>query len=528
MGKTPSRPDGQNSRDALTPSVSIKIGLYLSAGVLLLFFSARPNAQGVPLWLVLFEAIIFTALPISAFVNERRNLKATIATARRDTEAARAEAAEAERKLALAMDCAQIEPILSEDGVVTGFTAPARPDADRIAVQEAIEEAKRAAAHASQAKADFIANMSHELRTPLTAILGFSELLLGAELRPTERHYVGRVRDASETLMTIVNDVLDCSNIDDGHLELAPETVDLTDFVGECAAVLGGQASLKALTITSEVEFGLPEHVRLDTTRLRQILLNLLGNAIKFTPRGGQIHLRVEAEAWGRLRFSITDTGVGIPADQQAHLFQRFTQADTTATRKFGGAGLGLAICAGLAKVMGGEIGVKSDVGAGATFWFTIDAPAVTPEPASAEPTFLPDTLSVLLVEDNPANRQLFKALLEPLDIQVTEAVNGAEGVEAAKRGAFDLIVMDIQMPVMNGIEATKAIRQLGAPLCDIPIIALTANILPEQVNEYILAGMNDVLAKPVRAAALLQKIAFWLEGPEAAIVADEPQALAS
>ncbi|MEO6338945.1 MAG: ATP-binding protein, partial [Caulobacteraceae bacterium] len=467
MGKIPSSQNRRSGLETLSPAISIKIGLYLTAGVLLLFFSAHPDAQGFPLWLVLLEAAIFTALPISSFVAERRNLRSDIAGLRREAEAARAGAADAERKLALVMDCAPVDLVLSEDGVVTGFTARPRPDADRLAVAEAIEEAKRAAAQASQAKADFIANMSHELRTPLTAILGFSELLMGAELRPTERHYVGRVRDASETLMTIVNDVLDCSNIEDGHLELAPETVDLSGFVRESAAVLGGQASLKGLSITTEIEDGLPEHVKVDSTRLRQILLNLLGNAIKFTPRGGQITLNVEAEAWGRLRFSINDTGVGIPPDQQAGLFQRFTQADSTATRQFGGAGLGLAICAGLAKVMGGEIGVKSQLGAGATFWFTVDAPAAVQEAGASEPAVLPDTLSVLLVEDNPANRQLFKALLGPLDIQITEAVNGAEGVEAAKRGAFDLIVMDIQMPVMNGIEATKAIRRLGAPLCD-------------------------------------------------------------
>jgi|GEM_PF-5708580 len=417
-----------------------------------------------------------------------------------------------------------IEPIRSEAGALVGYVQLAHDTSAERDALAALEDAKQKAEQASRAKSDFVANMSHELRTPLTAILGFSELLAGADLKEPERHYVGRVSDASQQLLTIVNDVLDFSKIEAGHLELAPEPVDLPAFVYEATALLSGQASLSALEIAVDIDDALPSHVLVDPVRLRQILLNLLGNAVKFTPRGGQIRLTAERQSASAIRFAVSDSGIGIPPEVQARLFQRFSQADTTTTRNFGGTGLGLAICAGLARLMGGEIGVESEVGVGSTFWFTIEAPEAVEAAKAAEPASptLPDALVVLLVEDNSANRQLFRAVLEPLDIHVIEAVNGAEGLAAARRGGFDLILMDVQMPVMNGIEATRAIRALGGAYTHLPILGLTANVLPEQVREYLQAGMSDVLAKPVRAAELLQKIAFWLEGPEAAIMVDD------
>jgi CheY-like chemotaxis protein len=238
------------------------------------------------------------------------------------------------------------------------------------------------------------------------------------------------------------------------------------------------------------------------------------------------VRLEAAPAGEGSIGISVSDTGIGIDPANQARLFERFTQADSTTTRNFGGTGLGLAICAGLSRLMGGDIRIDSEPGVGSTFSFTVLAPETEAGAAALEPAplSLPAAASILLVEDNSANRQLFRALLESLDITVSEAADGAEGIEAARNGCFDLILMDVQMPVMDGLAATRAIRKFGGMAGEVPILGLTANVLPDQIRDYLKAGMNDVIGKPVRAPEFLQKIALWLEGPEAAFLAETPR----
>jgi CheY-like chemotaxis protein len=311
-------------------------------------------------------------------------------------------------------------------------------------------------------------------------------------------------------LQALLDDVVDFSKIEAGRLELNPETLDPAEVVRGVVNLLTPQAAAKGLAMTVDAPDALGL-ARADPARLRQCLFNLVGNAVKFTQRGS---VTVRA-AWRgedgarRLRFEVQDTGIGIPEDAQGRLFERFQQADSSTTRRFGGSGLGLAITRKLARMMGGDVGLSSVEGVGSTFWLEIAAEAAEAEQpnAAAEPASL-DDVSILLVEDNATNRMIASRILEGLGATVRSAEDGERGVEAARGERFDLILMDIQMPGIDGLEATRQIRALPGDSARTPIIALTANVMSHQRESYRAAGVDGVVGKPISPAALVAEIA--------------------
>ncbi len=390
---------------------------------------------------------------------------------------------------------------------------------DRQAMQAELVAAKERAEVAARYKSEFLANMSHELRTPLTSIIGFTGLLQGqGGLGERQRHWVTRIDDAGKALLAIVNDVLDFSKLEAGSVELESEVFEPHRLVADTLALLGEQAERKGITLAARIGDGVPSALVGDTGRLRQVLINLVSNAVKFTNHGGVV-VTLEAEdrphRSAGVRISVTDTGIGIPQAALGQIFQRFVQADGSISRKFGGTGLGLAISARLVELMGGEIGVESRLGEGSTFWLWAplrEAEPMAPELAIEAAVRL-DALRVLLVEDAEPNQELVCTLLQAVGVDVAVAGNGAEAIEAVKTGGFDLILMDVQMPVMGGVQATEIIRGMGGEFARIPIIALSANVLAEQVEAYERAGMNAHLAKPINPRELLTTIARWSEG---------------
>jgi len=370
---------------------------------------------------------------------------------------------------------------------------------------------------AAAAKTDFLANMTHELRTPLTAILGFSGLLRQSDaLSERDARQVGLINDASQTLLGVIGDILDFSKLEAGGLELDPEPFDPADMARSAAAIVADQAAAKDLALTVVVDETMPALVG-DAPRLRQVLLNFLSNAIKFTRAGGvELVLSHGAEAGGeRLRIEVRDSGIGIEAAHIDQLFVRFTQADASVSRRFGGTGLGLAISKQIIEAMGGRIGADSVVGKGSTFWFEVDLPLAGEWKAVAEPEHanaaIPRALSLLVVEDNAVNRELITTLLDPFEIEIDTACDGAEAVEAVGRRRYDVILMDVQMPIMDGLTATRRIRALADPIvARTPIIAMTANVLPEQIARCREAGMDDHLGKPINPARLLETLDRW------------------
>jgi len=375
--------------------------------------------------------------------------------------------------------------------------------------RDAAIRGEQAARDAAESKSQFLANMSHEIRTPLNGVLGVLHLLKSEQLSGEGRGLLAEALNCGSMLAELLNDVLDFSKIEAGALELESQPVDVTAVIDGVAAILRPQIEGKGLRFTAEIEAGVG-WVSTDPVRLRQVLFNLIGNAVKFTAEGGvSLHLKTVGDGEGRrLRFEIKDTGIGISPEAQASLFARFHQADGSTTRRFGGTGLGLAITKRLAELMGGDVGVESVAGEGSTFWIEILAPEIAAVQAvEAEDGWL-DGLKVLVVEDNPTNRLIATKMLENLGAVVETAANGALGVKAVKRSDFDLIFMDVQMPVMDGVAATVAIRALPAPACQVPIVAMTANAMAHQVREYLAAGMTGVVSKPLSPAAIIREIA--------------------
>ncbi|MDB5459415.1 MAG: multi-sensor hybrid histidine kinase [Caulobacteraceae bacterium] len=407
----------------------------------------------------------------------------------------------------------------AEAGATAGITDVVRDITARKQADEELEQARIEAEAAAAVKSDFLANMSHELRTPLTAVLGFSALIAeGADLSPANRSYLARISNAGEVLLATVNDILDFSKLESGQVDIKPLPVSPAKVAGDMLDLFALQAADKNLDLTAEGLDALPPAAAIDSDRVRQILLNLLGNAVKFTSAGG---VRLEAgydPGRERLSFAVVDSGPGIAAQDADRLFRRFSQVDGSTTRRFGGTGLGLAICKGLVEAMGGEIGVDSTVGSGSRFWFSIPAPlaadVASQAEACAEPSMIPPGCRVLLAEDNHVNRALVRTVLEGLEVELTEACDGLEAVTAAQEAPFDVILMDLRMPRLDGVAAARRIRSEDGPNICVPIIAFSAD-----VTARMQPGLFDALvAKPLSAAALIRALANVLTPQHPAI----------
>ncbi len=368
--------------------------------------------------------------------------------------------------------------------------------------QEELELRRAEAEAATDAKSLFLATMSHEIRTPMTGVLGMLDLMLLEPLPERQRERAELARSSARNLLLILNDILDFSKIEANQMELRAQEFDPRELVREVVGLMAAGAAQKGLVLAQEADAGVPERLVSDATRLRQILANLVSNAVKFT-EAGRIDVRLgwSAEA-GELSLVVRDSGIGMGPEVQARLFEKFYQADTSLSRRQGGTGLGLAISRQLVERMGGRIGVQSAVGEGSIFTVVLPAAPVAEggavEAECTEPGVCDGALRVLVAEDNPTNQYLLRAFLEAAGHGVTTVEDGAQAVEAAAGGGFDVIIMDVQMPQMDGQSATRAIRALPGAGARVPIIALTANSLPRDRDACLEAGMTDYVVKPI------------------------------
>jgi signal transduction histidine kinase/CheY-like chemotaxis protein len=397
-------------------------------------------------------------------------------------------------------------PVLDQDGLIQEWFGMHIDVTERRKLELELEAALAAANAANDAKSTFIANMSHEIRTPISTVVGMLEMLLRTPLCAEQRDHAATALNSSRDLLHVLNDVLDASAIDAGRVSIHSQPFRVRELLAEKLAMFELRAGQKGLTLTATVAANVPELQLADARRIRQVISNLIGNALKYTEKGSvEITTSFEADR-DALRIEVTDTGIGIDEDAQRDLFKPFTQADSTRSRKYEGSGLGLSISRKLVELLGGTIGVSSQPAEGSTFWFEIPAPACEApvggrsgdQADAADPP-----LHILVAEDNPAAQRIAHAVLTAMGHTVTIVDNGAPAVAEVASGRYDVVLMDVMMPRMDGPTATRKIRELGGRAGGIPIIALTADVLFGKDGHHLMAGMTDYLSKPIDAALL-------------------------
>jgi PAS domain S-box-containing protein len=439
-------------------------------------------------------------------------------------------------------------PIRQSDGTVQGVVLVFRDFTEQKDAEEALQRAKADAEEANEAKSRFVANISHELRTPMNAILGMVDLALQKTTETTARDFLNTARESADLLLVLLNDLLDCAKIESGKMELELAPFSLRRVLDQSTQVLAVRTSEKGISFSCHIPPEVPDALIGDQVRLRQVILNLAGNGIKFTEKGEvTVSVRVESQEAEEacLEFAVRDTGIGIPHSDLEHIFRPFAQADASTTRRFGGTGLGLTICSSLVRLMRGRIWVQSQPGRGSTFYFTVRLPLAKQLPPEPEaPRVLPAatrTLRILLVEDNPANQKLAAYILHARGHAVDIAGNGHAGIQHAQQNQYDVILMDVQMPDMDGLEATAAIRAKEDGRRRVPIIAMTAHAMKGDRERCLAAGMDGYLSKPIDGHEMIalveglaagtipvasQRAATEPAGPPAAVIFDPELAL--
>jgi len=432
----------------------------------------------------------------------------------------------------------EVQPIRDEDNKITNWMAIERDISAQKKSELALLEAKRAAETANQAKSEFLATMSHEIRSPMNAVLGTLSLLQDSPLNVEQEVWVKSAYTAADALLNLIEDILDFSKIEADKLTLLSQDFDLKSLLEEVIQIFQIRVEAKGLSLSLEIDHSVPLALRGDSYRLRQILVNLVGNAIKFTDQGGvsiSVLQQEQVDAQSLLRFNVKDSGIGIPDHAQATLFNKFVQVETGTQRRYGGTGLGLAISKRLVVLMGGDIGFSSQIGKGSNFWFTVKLETVADTAYHPNNNHAPEKVpspfrkaafsgklgqnqdrrnkvaKVLVVEDGEINRLVVTAMLNKAGYQVDVALDGVKAVESALNEDYDLILMDVRMPEMDGYEAAATIRNSSGHRARVPILALTANALQEDRKACLAAGMNDFIAKPVRKEHLLTTVANWL-----------------